>query len=171
MSIQKIATTIAIAFAAAAPLTSSSLGADARIDVSRIIDKTEAESILGEPVKDPTPRNGDGQDGYYSKCNYYANSGKRLVIRVHEPAPNAIGPEKELELIAASSGPVQTVAGLGDKAQMSRSGGDSGVTSRVLMLYIAKGNAFITIGLGGIADETVALEKAKSVAQKILEHL
>lgn len=170
MSIQKIA--IAVAFAGAATVTSSSLAADARIDVSRIIDKAEAESILGEPVKDPTPRNGDGQDGYYSKCNYYsANPGKSLVIRVHEPAPNAIGPAKELELIAASNGAMQSVPGLGDNAKMSNSGGDSGLASRVLMLYVAKGSAFIMIGLGGMADEAAALEKAKSVAKKILEHL
>lgn len=163
---------IAIAIAGAATVTSSSLGGDARIDVSRIIDKAEAESILGEPVKGPAPRNGDGQDGYYSKCNYYgANLGKSLVIRVYQPAPNAIGPAKELELIAASNGAMQSVPGLGDKAKMSNSGGDSGLASRVLMLYVAKGSAFITIGLGGMPDEAAALEKAKSVAQKILEHL
>jgi hypothetical protein len=34
-----------------------------------------------------------------------------------------------------------------------------------------KGNAFLVVGLGGFADDTVALEKAETVAKKILEHL
>jgi hypothetical protein len=39
------------------------------------------------------------------------------------------------------------------------------------MLYVVKGNALLTIGLGGFMDDAVALEKAKTVAQKLLEHL
>lgn len=154
-------------------LNYASFGADARLDVSQIVDKPEAESILGELVKVPTPRNGDGADGYYSKCNYYSvtRGGKSLIIRLHQPAANAIGPQKELQLIAASSGPMQTIVGLGDSALMFSGGGESGVASRLIMLYVVKGNAFITIGLGGFADDTIALEKAKTVAQKILEHL
>jgi hypothetical protein len=145
--------------------------ADVRVDVSRIITRADAESILGESVKEAHPRNIDGQDGYYSKCNYYsAKPGKSLVIRVYEPAPNAIDPQKQLELIAASSGPMKPVSGVGDKAQMF-SGGDIAVAPRVLMLYVAKGNAFITVGLSGTDDENAGLEKAKGIAQKLLEHL
>ena len=39
------------------------------------------------------------------------------------------------------------------------------------MLYVVKGNAFLTVGLGGFVDDAIALEKAKTVAQKIVEHL
>ena len=39
------------------------------------------------------------------------------------------------------------------------------------MLYVVKGNAFVTVGIGGISDEKVALEKAKAVARKILAKL
>jgi hypothetical protein len=39
------------------------------------------------------------------------------------------------------------------------------------MLYVVKGKSFITIGIGGMADEVAALEKAKQVAQKILAQL
>jgi hypothetical protein len=49
--------------------------------------------------------------------------------------------------------------------------GDSGFASRVLMLYVVKGNAFLTIGLSGFADDAVALEKAKTIAQKVIERL
>ena len=156
----------------AAGVTSLVVAADSRPDVSQIIDKTEASAILDEPVKDPNPRNGDGTDGYYSKCNYYSvNRGKSLIIRLQLPGPNAIGPEKELELLVAANGAMEKVSGIGDAAQMFAGGSESGFASRVLMLYVAKGNAFLTIGLGGFVDDAIALEKAKTIAQKLLEHL
>jgi hypothetical protein len=94
-----------------------------------------------------------------------------LIIRLQVPGPSAIGPQKELELLVAANGAMEKVSGLGDSAQIFAGGGDSGFASRVLMLYVAKGNAFLTIGLGGFMDDAVALEKAKTVAQKLLEHL
>ncbi len=146
--------------------------ADSRPDVSQIINKAEASAILGEPVKDPSPHSGDGSDGYYSKCNYYSvNRGKSLIIRLQLPGPNAIGPQKELQLLATANGTMEKVSGIGEAAQLFTGGGESGFASRVLMLYVAKGNAFLTIGLGGFADDAVALEKAKTAAQKLLEHL
>ena len=168
MSIQRFLA----AFLLAAGLTAPVFAADPRIDVSQIIGKAEAVSILGEPVKDPNARSGDGADGYYSKCNYYTvRRAKSLVIRFQLPGPNAIPPQKELELLVAANGAMEKISGVGDIAQMLTSSGDSGVASRVLMLYVAKGNVFLTIGLGGFADDAIALEKAKTVAQKLLEHL
>jgi hypothetical protein len=159
-------------FLFAAGLTSLVVAVDSRPDVSQIISKTEASAILGEAVKDPTPRSGDGTDGYYSKCNYYSvNRGKSLIIRLQFPGPNAIRPQKELELVVAANGAMEKVSGVGDSAQMFTGGVDDGFASRVLMLYVVKGNAFLTIGLGGFMDDAVALEKAKTVAQKLLEHL
>jgi hypothetical protein len=166
-------TAIGQALAMSVCLTNSTLAADARIDVSQIITKTDAESILGEKVKDPTPLNAEGKDGYYSKCNYYGVSRqKSLIIRVYQPGVGAMDPQKELELVAASTtGPLKPVDGLGDKAEVFSGADDSGAASHVLMLYVAKGNAFITIGLGGINDESVALANAKKVANKILAKL
>jgi len=158
-------------FLFAAGLTNMAV-ADSRPDVSQILNKAEASAILGEPVKDPSPHSGDGSDGYYSKCNYYSvNRGKSLIIRLQLPGPNAIGPQKELQLLAAANGTMEKVSGIGEAAQLFTGGGESGFASRVLMLYVAKGNAFLTIGLGGFADDAVALEKAKTAAQKLLEHL
>jgi hypothetical protein len=168
MSIQKFFT----AGLLATGLTSAILAADSRPDVAQIITKTDATEILSEPVKDPSPRSGDGADGYYSKCNYYTvRRAKSLVIRLQLPGPNAIPPRSQLDLLVEANGTMEKVSGIGDTAQMSISSGDSGPASRVLMLYVAKGNAFLTIGLGGFADDAVALEKAKTVAQKLLERL
>jgi hypothetical protein len=166
-------TAIGPALAMSVCLTNSTLAADTRIDVSQMVTKTDAESILGEKVKDPTPRNAEGRDGYYSKCNYYGVSRqKSLVIRVYQQGDGAMGPQRELDLVAASAtGPLKPVDGLGDKAEMFSGADDSGAASQVLMLYVAKGNLFITIGLGGIGDESVALAKAKEVANKILAKL
>lgn len=160
------------ALAMTACLTSPVFAAGNLVDISQIIAKADAESILGEKVKDPSPRSGEGKDGYYSKCNYYSVSpGKSLVLRMQFPGPGAIDPQKELELVAASTGPMKPVEGLGDKAEMFSSGGENGTASPILMLYVVKGNAFLTIGLGGFADESVALGKAKTIAQKLLAHL
>jgi hypothetical protein len=160
------------AFLLAAALANLVSAADERLDVSQIIGKTEAAAILGEPVKDPSPRSGHGADGYYSKCNYYSvRPGKSLVIRFQLPGPNAINPQKELELLGAANGAMEKISGVGDAAQTLISNSDAGFASRMLMLYVVKGNAFLTIGLGGFTDDSVALEKAKAVAQKLLEHL
>ena len=158
--------------AAALLLVSSAFGVEQKIDVSRVVDKLQAALILGEPVKNPTPRSAQGGDGYYSKCNYYGASGaKSLIIRLHVPNPGSIGPQAQLQLVAAANGEMQNVSGLGDAAQTFSSGGETGAASRLLMLYVVKGNAFIMVGLGGFADDILALAKAKIVAERILEQL
>ena len=152
-------------------LTSPAFAADNRPDVAQIITKSDASDILGEPVKDPSPRSGEGADGYYSKCNYYSTRrGKSLVIRLQLPGPNAIAPDKELQLVAQANGANESVSGIGDAAQMFTAGGESGYASRVLMLYVVKGGAFLTIGVGGFGNDAIALEKAKTVAQKLIDH-
>lgn len=153
-------------------LTTHICAGDARPDVSQIITKTDAAEILAAAVREPTPRSGDGADGYYSKCNYYSiPRGKSLVIRLQLPGPNAIDPAKELQLMAAANGSMEDVSGIGDAAKMSTAGGESGFASRILMLYVAKSHAFLTIGVSGFSNDAVALEKAKAVAQKLLERL
>jgi hypothetical protein len=153
-------------------LTNSISAADNRPDVAQIISKSDASDILGEPVKDPSPRSGEGADGYYSKCNYYSvRRGRSLVIRLQLPGPNAIAPDKELQLVAAANGAMENVSGIGDAAQMFTAGGETGFASRVLMLYVVKGGAFLTIGVSGFTNDAVALEKAKTVAQKLVDHL
>jgi hypothetical protein len=143
--------------------------AEDRIDVSRIIDKATAEAALGEPVKVPSPRNLDGQDGYYSKCNYYsASSNKALILRLYQAAPN-FDAMKELDAVKASTGLPKAVSGLGDRAQIY-SGPDSGLPPNVVMLYVVKRNSLVTVGLSGLDEET-ALDKSKRLAQKIVAQI
>jgi len=148
----------------------AAIAAEGHIDVSQIIDKAAAEGILEEPVKAPAPRNVEGTDGYYSKCNYYStNARKRLILRVYQAAAG-YDPQKELEAVAENTGAMRAISGLGDKARIS-SGVQGGLPSHVVMLYVVKGNALVTIGISGFEDETVAAEKIKGAAQKIVAQL
>ena len=156
------------AFAVAA--IAVSIAAEGRIDVSKIIDKPAAEAILGEPVKTPAPRNVEGTDGYYSKCNYYSNDGKkRLILRIYQAA-SGYDPQKELEAVAETAGAMRAISGLGDKARIT-SGVQGGLPSQVVMLYVVKGNSLVTIGVSGLEDEGAAGDKIKAAAQKIVAQL
>ena len=141
------------------------------IDLTAIVKKTDAQSVLGEAVKDAQSRNGDGADGYYSRCNYYSeNPGKSLILRVRQAAPGQIEPQKELEMLSAGNGKIKPLSGVGEKAALLREGAESG-GARSLMLYVTKGKAFVTVGIGGMSDEKAAMEKAKAIARKILGQL
>jgi hypothetical protein len=139
--------------------------------VSRIIDKATAESVLGEAVKPASPRNLDGADGYYSKCDYYAlKPGKALIVRLRQAAPGSTDPQQELEMVRASTGPTKPVSGLGERAEYSH-GAESNLPPHGLMLYVVKGKNLVTVGINGIDDDSLALDKARNVAQKILDQL
>ena len=153
-------------------LTISLLAAEKSIDVSAIVPKTEAEKILGEPVRNPTPLNVNSKDGYYSKCNYYGTkSGRSLLLRVRQAGKGSVDPLTELDQIASNGGKMKVIEGVGDKAGMFTGAPENGLPANVIMLYVVKGRSLITIGIGGIADEAAALEKAKQVAEKILAQL
>ena len=69
----------------------------------------------------------------------------------------------------SSSGLTKSVSGLGDKAELT-SGSVSGFSLNVTMLYVAKGDTLITVGVRGLEEEN-AIATVKNIAQKILEHL
>src|SRR5205085_2604254 len=132
--------------------------------------KADAHAALGEAVKDPQARNGEGADGYYSRCNYYSeNPGKSLVLRVRQAAPGQLEPKKQLEEMSAANEKLKPISGLGENAAAVSEGAEKS-PSRGVMLYVVKGNFFITIGISGIEDEKGATEKAKTLARKILKH-
>lgn len=153
------------AYAAAAPTK--------QVDVAAVVTKADAEAALGEPVKEPQPRNGDGADGYYSRCNYYSERpGKSLVLRVHQSAAGKLDAKKQFEMLSGGTGKIESISGLGDRAGYVKGNGQAnGADDKVMMVYVAKGNALITIGLAGLDDDMAALNKAKEIAKKILTQL
>ena len=152
-------------------LVSVSDAAEKQIDLTTVITKADAQTALGEAVKDPQVRSEEGADGYYSRCNYYSeNPGRSLVLRIRQASAGQLEPKKQLEEMIAGNQKFKPIAGLGDKAALIREGPEKG-PSHVLMLYIAKQSAFVTIGLSGVDDEKSATEKAKTLARKILGKL
>ena len=142
-----------------------------RIDLAAIVTKTDAQSALGETVKEPQARNEEGADGFYSRCNYYSeNPGRSLTLRLRQTSAGQLDPKKQLEEMSAGNNKFKPITGLGDKAALVREGPDKG-PGHVLMLYVAKGNAFITVGISGVDDEKSATEKAKTLAKKIMGKL
>jgi len=153
-------------------LTTSVPAAEKPIDVSAIVPKNEAEKILGEPVRNPTPLNVNGKNGHYSKCNYYSTKSVRsLLLRVREASEGSVDPQTELNQLTGNGVKFKTIEGLGDKAAMLNGVPENGLPQNVILLYVVKGNAFVTIGVGGISDEETALAKARQVAEKILAQL
>ncbi len=144
-----------------------------QVDVAAVITKADAEAALGEPVKEPQPRNGDGADGYYSRCNYYSERpGKSLVLRVHQSSAEKLDVKKQFDMLSSGSGKIENIRGLGDRAGYTKGiGQGSGGDDKVMMVYVAKGNALITIGIAGLDDDMAALNKAKEIAKKILAQL
>jgi hypothetical protein len=152
-------------------LSFSGRAAENRIDLGSIITKADAQAALGETVKDPQARSEEGADGYYSRCNYYSeNPGRSLVLRVRQASTGQLEPKKQLEEMTADNNKFKAVTGLGDRAVIIKEGPDKG-PSHALLLYIAKGNAFITVAISGIDDEKSGTEKAKTLAKKILGKL
>jgi len=144
---------------------------ETRIDLAVVVTKADAQSALGETVKDAQARNEEGADGYYSRCNYYSeNPGRSLTLRIRQAAAGQLEPKKQLEEMSAGNDKFKPVTGLGDKAALMKEGPPRG-PGHVLMVYVVKGNAFITVGISGVDDEKIATEKAKALAKKILGKL
>ena len=149
----------------------SGRAAENRIDLSSIVTKADAQAALGETVQDPQARGDEGADGYYSRCNYYSeNPGRSLVLRVRQVSAGQLEPKKQLEDMTAGNNKFKVVTGLGEKAAIIKEGPDKG-PGHALLLYVAKGNAFITVAISGIDDEKSGTEKAKTLAKKILGKL
>jgi hypothetical protein len=145
--------------------------AENQIDLAAVITKADAQSVLGEAVKDAQARNDDGADGHYSRCNYYSeNPGRSLTLRIRQASPGQLEPKKQLEEMSAGNDKFKAVPGVGDKAALMKDGPAKG-PGHMLMLYVAKGNAFITVGISGVDDEKAATEKAKTLAKKIVSKL
>ena len=153
-------------------------------DACNLLSKEEVESVQGAPINDT--KSGESSDGVFvvSKCFYTAAEFSKSVTLAlvrsdpkqgsgrspkdfwkekfdpyqdEEPKTNS-GDEKE-----QGSAP-KKIEGLGDNAYWvgNRFGG---------MLYVLKGDAFISIGVGGSDDLETKLKKSKALAEKALQRL
>ena len=142
-----------------------SAAGDGKIDVSKVVTKSDAEKILGVPVKDAKGRNQNGTDGYYdSEWSYYAIKGDRALIFdvLYAGKPGLAA--TMFSILPADGGKSTRIDGLGDKAILCPN--ETGMA----MLHVLKGNTLITIGIHGLPASAV-VDTEKSMATKILANL
>ena len=172
------------------PKTSSELDR-AQGDVCRLITREEIGAIQGSPIKEPKSSTRSENGFRVSQCFYTAaefSKSVNLAVIQKDPDNSArqspkdfwkekfgrfrgdedardkneqeSGREEEKEKLI----PPKQIDGIGDEAYWvsNRFGG---------VLYVLKGNAFISIGLGGTDDEETKLTKSKALAQKALQRL
>jgi len=153
-------------------------------DACSLVSKEEVESVQQTPVNDA--KSSERSDGTFriSQCLYTAaDSGSSVNVDLIQLNPNEPGnrspkdfwkekfdPYQDEEPKAnrgdekEQGAPPKKITGLGDEAFWvnDRFGG---------VLYILKGDAFISIGIGGTDDEQTKLDKSKALAQKALQRL
>jgi hypothetical protein len=139
-----------------------------KIDVPKVITKSDAEKILGAPVKDAKGRNQNGKDGYYdSEWSYDAINGDKAlifdVLYAGQDAPEHLT-QTMFSVLPADGSKSTRIDGLGDKAIFCPN--ETGMA----MLHVLKGDILITIGIHGRPANAV-LDSEKSMATKILANL
>lgn len=142
-----------------------SANAGDKIDVPKVVTKSDAEKILGVPVKDAKGRNQNGTDGYYdSEWTYHAIQGdKALMFDVLYAGKPGLAATM-FSILPADGGKSTPVDGLGDKAMFCPN--ETGMQ----MLHVLKGNILVTIGIHGL-PANAGLDPEKSMATKILANL
>src|SRR6266403_5867734 len=124
-----------------------------KIDVPKVITKSDAEKILGVPVKDAKGRNQNGTGGYYeSEWSYRAIEGDKGVyfdvLYAGRDAPPHLT-QTMFSMLPADGSKSTPIDGPGAKAVFCPN-----ETGRP-MLHVLKGDTLITIGIRGLsADAT-----------------
>src|SRR5437879_8764395 len=139
-----------------------------KIDVPKVITKSDAEKILGVPVKDAKGRNQNGKGGYYdSEWTYHAIEGDKAlmfdVLYAGRDAPPHLT-QTMFSVLPADGSKSTRIDGLDDKAIFCPN--ETGMA----MLHVLKGDILITIGIHGLPADAV-LDSEKSMATKILANL
>jgi hypothetical protein len=96
---------------------------------------------------------------------------RSLLLRVRQASEGSVDPQIEFNQVTGNGAKFQTIDGLGERAAMLNGVPENGLPPKVIMLYVVKGKSFVTIGVGGMADEEAALTKAKQIAEKVLAQL
>jgi len=139
-----------------------------KIDVPKVITKSDVEKIVGVPVKDAKGRNKNGSGGYYeSEWSYRAIEGDKGiyfdVLYAGRDAPPHLT-QTMFSVLPADGSKSTHIDGLGDKAIFCPN--ETGMA----MLHVLKGDILITIGIHGL-PANAALDSEKSMATKILANL
>src|SRR5437870_6166625 len=163
----------------------------ARVDVCGLLTKEEIEGIQGSPVKETKSSGRSDAAFLVSQCFYtateFSKSVSLAVMQRDSGRPTTTSPkdfwrerfgrysadEKERDKDKEQSKrkeekeesvPPKKIEGIGDEAfwASNRFGG---------VLYVLKGDAFISMSLGGADGEETKIKKSKALAQKALQRL
>ena len=158
-----------------------------QIDVCRLITSQEIEAIQGSPIKETKSSARSGTGFHVSQCFYTAaefSKSVSLAVTQKDPDHQAKRSPKDFweetfgrynnnrkesdrarsEGEERESIPPKKIEGIGEQAfwTSNRFGG---------ILYVLKGNAFISISLGGTDNEDTKIQKSRVLAQKALQRL
>jgi len=154
-----------------------------RLDACGLITTQEIEAIQGSPIKETKSSARSDAAFLVSQCFYTAaefSKSVSLAVMQRDPGrPTTTSPkdfwkerfgrysgeEKERDKAEKEeSVPPKKIEGIGEEAfwASNRFGG---------VLYVLKGDAFVSISLGGSDSEEIKLDKSKTLAQKALRRL
>lgn len=164
------------------PPTTPVKGSTNAIDVCSLLTSSDIEAIQGAPLKD-TKASSNPQGGLnISQCYFLLpTAADSIVVIVTQKADgsNSRDPRESWEEIfredkdkdkdaskeeEGKSEPPEKIEGVGEEAFWAprRFGG---------ALYALKGNAYISVSVGGAGDKSAKIQKSKALAEKILKHL
>jgi hypothetical protein len=162
-----------------------------QLDACGLLTSQEIEAIQGSPIKE-TKRSARADGGFrVSQCFYtateFSKSVSLAVMQRDQGRPTTTSPkdfwkerfgrftgeekeankdkmETEHKEEKEESAPPKKIDGIGEEAfwASNRFGG---------ILYVLKGDAFISISLGGTDNEQTKIDKSKALAQKALQRL
>jgi hypothetical protein len=139
-----------------------------KIDIPKVVIKSDAEKILGVPVKDAKGRNQNGTGGYYdSEWTYHAIKDDKWlyfdVLYAGREAPPHLT-QTMFSVLPADGSKSTRIDGIGDKAIFCPN--ETGMA----MLHVLQSDILITIGIHGL-PANAALDPEESLATKILANL
>jgi len=150
-----------------------------KFDVCGLIKKAEIEAVQGSPIKETKSSARSEGDLRISQCFYPAAEFSRsvsLAVIQRDPDQQAKRSPRDFwkETFGRKEGratqekeasvPPKKIDGIGEEAYWTsnRFGG---------VLYVLKGDAFISISVGGPDNEETKINKSKALAQKALQRL
>jgi hypothetical protein len=134
---------LALVVGTAVAVSTRSAFAGDKIDVPKVVTKSDVEKILGEPVKDARGHNQNGTGGYYeSEWSYRGIKGDKGfyfdVLYAGREAPPHLT-QTMFSMLPADRSKSTRIDGLGDKAIFCPN--ETGMA----MLHVLKGDVLITV--------------------------
>ena len=157
-------------------------------DACSLLSKEDVESVQKLPVNEM--KSSEHLDGTFriSQCLYTAAEfSKSVSLALIQLDPHEHGARSPRDFWKEKFGPYATDTERREKAETETAENDKGPAPKKIaglgddaywvsnrfggILYVLKGDAFISVGIGGTDDEATKLEKSKSLAQKALKRL